>query len=180
MDVYEDKKALRLLVNEQREKVPVSENHHLSKEIFNKIEHLEVFQHAKCILLYWSMECEVHTHDFVRKWNGRKKMCLPVIVNDGLKIKQYAGSMKMLKTSKLTIFEPTDGPYIDAKDIDLALVPGMAFDRTNRRLGHGKGYYDRLLEGMEAFKIGICFKFQLFDEIPSTKRDVKMDMVIMD
>ncbi len=69
-------------------------------------------------------------------------------------------------------------PFADPKDIDLVITPGLAFDHNNNRLGHGKGYYDRLLAGMRAFKIGVCFNFQLFNEIPYTLNDVKMDMVI--
>jgi len=65
-------------------------------------------------------------------------------------------------------------------EIDLALVPGLAFDRRGGRLGRGKGFYDRLL-GESTFrgtKIGICWEWQLYSAVPRVSRDIVMDLVI--
>ena len=60
------------------------------------------------------------------------------------------------------------------------MVPGMAFDRNNNRMGRGKGYYDRFLATIpQAYKIGVCFKFQLVDEIPTDALDIRMDEIIV-
>ena len=67
-----------------------------------------------------------------------------------------------------------------AEAIDLALIPGAAFDRRGGRLGRGKGFYDRFLPRLrsEALKIGLAFECQLADEIPTEAWDVRMDLVI--
>lgn len=58
------------------------------------------------------------------------------------------------------------------------VVPGIAFDKENNRLGRGRGYYDKLLKAANAIKVGVCFEFQFFDRIPTEEFDVKMNYVI--
>jgi 5-formyltetrahydrofolate cyclo-ligase len=64
--------------------------------------------------------------------------------------------------------------------IDLVLVPGVAFSRKRQRLGRGGGYFDRLLGGRaaQAFKLGICFSFQIVDDVPAGPHDVIMDAIV--
>ena len=64
--------------------------------------------------------------------------------------------------------------------IDLVLVPGLAFSKDRHRLGRGGGFFDRLLggRGANAFKLGVCFSFQIVDEIPNEPHDVIMDAVV--
>jgi len=66
------------------------------------------------------------------------------------------------------------------ENIDLVLVPGLAFSRDRRRLGRGGGFFDRLLGGRaaQAFKLGVCFSFQLVDSVPTDAHDVVMDAVV--
>jgi 5-formyltetrahydrofolate cyclo-ligase len=69
---------------------------------------------------------------------------------------------------------------VDVKEIDLVMVPGVAFDRTGARMGHGKGYYDKLLEHArpETPLVALAFECQLFPEIPTQSHDVFMDKII--
>ncbi len=77
------------------------------------------------------------------------------------------------------ITEPEDScPTVDPSEIDLAIVPGLAFSRSGIRLGRGKGYYDRMLPRLNCFKLGVCYSVALSDSIPSEKWDVPMDKVI--
>ena len=66
--------------------------------------------------------------------------------------------------------------------IDLILIPGLAFSKDRHRLGRGGGFFDRLLAGRAngAFKLGICFSFQLLDTIPTESHDIVMDAVVTD
>ena len=70
------------------------------------------------------------------------------------------------------------GKPADEREIELALIPGVAFDRKGNRLGRGKGYYDRTLDRLtHAHRIGICFGFQLTEKIPVENNDRTMDEV---
>jgi 5-formyltetrahydrofolate cyclo-ligase len=66
--------------------------------------------------------------------------------------------------------------------IDLILVPGLAFSQSRHRLGRGGGFFDRILAGRaaKAFKVGVCFSFQLLDSVPSEAHDIVMDAVVSD
>lgn len=66
------------------------------------------------------------------------------------------------------------------EQIDFIIVPGLAFSKEKHRLGRGGGFFDRLLVGRakDAFKLGICFDFQLLDQIPTEEHDVVMNGVV--
>ena len=67
---------------------------------------------------------------------------------------------------------------VEPEAIELAAVPGLAFDRRGRRLGHGKGYYDRLLVRTSAVRVGLCYDAQVFPEVPAGPRDAVMDWLV--
>ncbi len=67
---------------------------------------------------------------------------------------------------------------MDDGQIELVIVPGLAFDKENNRMGRGKAYYEQLLLELQAFKVGICFHFQFFDQVPHDHLDVKMNRVL--
>lgn len=136
-----------------------------------------MFQSAHTILLYHSLGDEVHTHEFIEKWSNSKQIILPVVVGDDLELRTYS-SPSDLSVGAYGILEPTGAPFYDYHKIELAIIPGVAFDISGSRLGRGRGYYDRLLPKLTAHKIGVCFPFQFVDEVPAEKFDIRMDEVI--
>ncbi len=88
-----------------------------------------------------------------------------------------ANSWTTLRKGTFGILEP-ENALPEIPPLDLAIIPGLAFDRENNRLGRGKGYYDKLLNTHSLYKVGACFGCQLFDEIPHEAFDVKMDRVV--
>ena len=109
-----------------------------------------------------------------------KQVLLPVVVGDDLVMSNFK-SHNDLKEGAFHILEPQGKTFPTGcyDEIDLALVPGVAFDNVGHRLGRGRGYYDRLLPRLSrAYKMGICFPFQLFPAIPSEPHDVLMDEVV--
>lgn len=144
------------------------------------LKHIEThpaFLEAGCVLIYHSLPDEVRTHAFIEKWKDRKTILLPVVVGDDLELRKYSGRQDMMKGS-YGIEEPVGEAFTNYNEIDLAIIPGVGFDAKGNRLGRGKGYYDRLLPKLQAYKIGICFSFQTLEEIPTEEYDIKMDEVV--
>ena len=131
-------------------------------------------------MAYWSMDDEVFTHDFLQKYLGKKKIILPVVNGDMLDLKEFVGLSSMEAGESYGISEPTGDIFTEINQIDLIIVPGVAFDVQLNRLGRGKAYYDKLLKESNAYKIGICFDFQLMESVPVDEHDIKMDLLISD
>ena len=149
-----------------------------SADVLNRLEAHPAFRQAHTVLIYHSLPDEVNTHDFIRKWSEHKQILLPAVTGDDLELRRYTG-LHDLKKGAYGIEEPVGEPFTDYTSIDLAIVPGVAFDARGNRLGRGKGYYDRLLPRLPStYKIGICFPFQLLEEVPAEAQDVRMDEVI--
>ncbi|EJW99876.1 5-formyltetrahydrofolate cyclo-ligase [gut metagenome] len=95
-----------------------------------------------------------------------------------MELHRYTGPQNLVVGS-YGILEPIGEAIQTYTSIDLIIVPGMAFDKQGHRLGRGKGYYDRLLPKIpQAYKIGICFPFQLLEEIPTEPFDICMDEIL--
>lgn len=144
--------------------------------VYRKIESLPEFIEARSVLLYWSLADEFPTHDFIEKWYKSKTILLPVVHEGNLIIRQYTGKDNLIK-GKLGIAEPDENSQ-PMLEFDLVITPGMAFDFKKRRLGRGKGYYDRFLRHRHVPKWGVGFDFQVLESIPSASFDVKMDKII--
>ncbi|MFA8432924.1 MAG: 5-formyltetrahydrofolate cyclo-ligase [Marinifilaceae bacterium] len=176
--IDEKKKQIRKEIRRLKSHVALEEKKARSAKILEKVEAILDFQEAKTIMLYWSMEDEVHTHEFVCKWAQKKRIILPCVDGDQLLLKEFKGLDTLVDGDLFGIPEP-DGPVFEKpEEIDLILVPGVAFDTKKNRMGRGKAYYDRLLKSVDAFKLGICFDFQLLDEVPVDEHDVKMNLII--
>lgn len=135
---------------------------------------------ARTILMYYSLDDEVDTHKAADILIGMGKIVLlPAVTSSTtMEVRMYAGKQD-LRAGSFNIMEPAGEVFTNYEDIDVAVIPGMGFDKQCNRLGRGKGYYDQFLGLMpQAFKIGLCFPFQKFDSIPADKHDVKMDLVL--
>lgn len=142
------------------------------------LEKNDAFIRAGVVLMYYSLPDEVYTHAFVEKWSREKKILLPVVKDKTeMEIREYTGKSD-LKEGAFHIWEPSGTLFTDYDKIETAVIPGIAFDEEGHRLGRGGGYYDRLLPRLKAYKLGVCFPFQLLDEIPHETYDVIMDEVI--
>jgi 5-formyltetrahydrofolate cyclo-ligase len=126
------------------------------------------------------MSDEVFTHDFVLDQASNKTIILPVVKDDELELKVFSGLENMVVGKAFGIEEPVGESFKRLDEIDLIIVPGVAFDKMNNRLGRGKAYYDKLLKQTKAYKVGVCFDFQHIDHVPVDQFDVRMDLVIHD
>ena len=102
-----EKQDLRRQIRAAKKAVPFCEKLTRSRDIMSKVEALSSFRKAKVVLLYWSMEDEVQTHEFVEKWYKEKTVLLPCVDRDDLKLRQYTGQKCMRSGEQFGIGEPT-------------------------------------------------------------------------
>ena len=176
------KSKIEIRYEVKRLKALMTEEERLSKsaQVWEQVETNPNFRQASSVLLYWSMPGEVHTHEFIRRWCGKKNIILPVIDGDRLRLALFEDEQSLRRNLTMNLYEPQGDDYPSPQTIELAIVPGIAFDRANHRIGRGRGYYDRLLPQLNTYNIGVCFDFQLFDAIPFSEYDVSMDEVVTD
>lgn len=147
-----------------------------AERVFARLEQEPAFVTSEHILMYHSLPDELPTHAFLRKWSARKKFYLPRVNGVNLDILPYME--ETLGRGAYDIEEPQGGIPVAPDDLEMIVVPAVAYDRFGNRLGRGKGFYDRLLATTRAFTVGVAYDFQLLDLIPAEEHDVPVDVVI--
>lgn len=132
------------------------------------------------IMLYSALPDEVPTQTLMDELVALgKTVLLPRVINKtDMELRSYTGR-KDLQEGAYGIMEPTGELFTDYDKIDVAIIPGMAFDAEGHRLGRGKGFYDRFLARVpHLYKIGLCYSWQLVEHVPSDEHDIRMDQII--
>lgn len=159
-------KKTRIFVEDQKEK---------SRRIIEQIAVL--IQSKGSLLAYYPTTGEVDIKPLLAKlFRSDKKLYAPKLHRLEIGI---ITSFSTLVPQKYRYYEP----LVSTKtfNLDCALIPGILFDRKGVRLGHGTGWYDMFLYNKpEILKIGICFDEQLVNSLPSTSRDIPMDIIVTD
>ena len=148
-----------------------------SKSVIENLTSDELWINAHRVLIYSSLWDEVDTSWLLRQYIHEKSIVLPTVVGDSLELHEYV-SQNTTVVGAYGITESTGPIVTDYDSIDLAIIPGRAFTPDGCRLGRGKGYYDRLLPLLHCPTIGICFSFQILENIPIDTHDIKVDKVI--
>jgi 5-formyltetrahydrofolate cyclo-ligase len=152
-----------------------------SKAITNHIKSIIEYKESKRIMIYKNFQKEVQTKDIIEDaLKEGKKVYLPRIeLNTTITSREVRGSFD-LEEGVWGIYQPKDNtPIINPWELDLILVPGVAFDYKGNRMGFGKGYYDKFLKDAGgAFTLGICHSAQLFEGIPVTANDIPVKGII--
>ena len=153
----------------------------MSDDIFRQFLSIEKIQTSSRFMLYVDFRNEVATRDIISKLlDLDKEVYLPVTLkNDKKLIPKRIFSLDDLVSGAYGILEPKiDAPTIEPSFLDVVVVPGSVFDRKGYRTGYGGGYYDRFLEGIDATRVGICFDFQLVEDVFPEEHDKRMDFII--
>ena len=175
-----DKNELRLEMRRKRRLLSPEEISLMSGDIARRLFETEEFKSARTVMVYISAFREVETKDIIRELlRLSKKVIVPVTdtENDDI-IPAYIDGPDRLSPGAYGIPEPVSINRADENDIDLIILPGLAFDSEGTRLGFGRGCFDRLLSRTAAKKIGLCYDFQLTDSVPHEEHDIPMDAVI--
>ncbi len=172
-----NKKELRRLVRAREAGVDRVRCGEWSRRVEAIVEGLEVFREARTVALYSALPGEVSMAGVMERWHREKRILLPVVRGEEMDFVRYEWP-GALRQGAFGIWEPAGGEVVPAADIDLIVVPGVAFSACGERLGRGRGFYDRFLAGTRAYKIGVCFDHQVVEGIACDPHDVNMDMII--
>ena len=176
----QDKRTLRKQIRETKRQFSDKELEELSLPIISRLLSHPVIVGSKTILMYYSLHDEVNTHHAVNQLiaSGKTVLLPRVVDGENMEIRVHRNPDDLVP-GHYGIMGPTGETYTRYEDIDIAVVPGMAFDQYGHRLGRGKGYYDRFLpKASHAYKIGVCFDFQKQETIPTDANDITMDCVL--
>lgn len=170
------KDDIRRQVKARKSLLSDDERRYAANRVFSFVEKTAAFMLAEKILMYHSLADELSTLDFIDRWSTRKKFFLPRVNGVNLDILPYDKSR--LHLGSFNIEEPDGDVTVDFSEIELVIVPGVAYDRRGNRVGRGKGFYDRLLADTKAVTIGVAYDLQLYDEIEPDEFDVPVQYVI--
>ncbi len=171
-----DKDSIRRRVKARKSLLEEDERMAAAERVFQRLESLAAFAMSGNILIYNSLPDELHTRSFISRWQDSKRFFLPRVNGIDLDILPY--DRTRMHVGAFRIEEPTGSDTVDPQEMELIIVPAVAYDRNGNRIGRGKGYYDRLLSRTKALRIGVAYDFQLVDDIEAEPHDIPVDIVI--
>lgn len=192
------KNDVRKLLKSRLGNLPVNYRKSCSDEIFRRVEQMPAYERCRAVFCYLSMPQEVQTMNFIEKcFDNGKRVFVPKVTGRKSNDMQVleATSMDEIKSYPKNSWgipePPTGNEFWTGKAfaaIDFILIPGVGFDSSCQRLGHGKGYYDNFLsmcqnfcdeEGKaRPFYVGVSFEEQIVDDIPTSSNDVPLDFIV--
>lgn len=150
----------------------------LDDKIFNQVINLKEYKESKMILTYVSLKDEVDTFKLIEySLKIGKKVAVPKCEEEIIKF-YYISSLNDLKEGKFNLLEPITNKLVTDFKNSICIVPGVAFDKANNRIGYGKGYYDRFLQNYNDIKIGLTYRECICEKIDNESTDIKMVKVI--
>lgn len=178
----ERKKGIRQNAINARETIPMTERCKHEKAIIAWLFALEEFKNAKRVLFYASFNSEVNTElMIVEALDMGKTVLMPKVDRETNSLtKHVINAMKELSPGYMGIPEPTTTSQLKVEEIDMLVIPGVAFDPSGRRIGYGGGYYDRLLPRIKGERTiaALAFEAQVFESLPSEPHDIPVDYIV--
>lgn len=178
-----EKAILRSRIIAQRRSLAGDWVQNASQSLQDGVLSLEAWKHARRAALYIALRGEAGTDRLLGDCRAHgRAVALPARREQGTYGFAWWESDDGLESGPLRTQEPAVKRWVSPGDLDLVIVPGLAYDMAGRRLGHGGGHYDRLLgaggDAAAALRIGIAFAFQLVEAVPVDERDVCVDWVV--
>lgn len=178
------KSVFRNNIKDQRALVTPEAAEEASHSIWNQLKEESFFKKSKRIAAFTSTGSEISTRHILEGiLSSDKELYLPK-VDKGQTLVQFiqVKDLKTLVTGPFDILEPPAGTALKPDQIDLILVPGLAFDSRGHRLGYGQGYYDRYLTLVRpgCFSLGVAYAFQIIDKMPNANHDIPVNAVLTD
>jgi len=184
--VQQMKRELRRVIQERRDLLSPQERQEKSLRVMERLWSLEEFRLADTVFFFISFRSEVDTVPMIRRALAEgKRVCLPY--TDAERKEMVASQVldleKDLVPGNYDILEPRPGSVrpVPPQEVDVIVMPGVAFDCCGRRLGYGGGYYDRFLDrcdGHRVTRIALCFELQVVEEVPCLDHDHRIHLLV--
>jgi len=171
-----DKKTLRASLLYEKKSLAPEFMHTINQKIQTQLVSLEQFNKANTVMVYASLPWEVDT-SFIWDYVEKKRLVFPKVVGGNLRL-IVVKSRDELKPGVMNIMEPSGKKEVEPEEIDLVIVPGIAFDFSGYRLGYGGGYYDKLLPKVKGLKVGLVPELFRLPQLPREEHDIPVDVVI--
>jgi len=175
-----DKDSVRKRVAAKRAALSDAEIEQKSLLISNNLDTLDIFKLSRRIALYFPIHNEVRTQSIFKKAiDYKKEVYFPRVNGSSLDFCRVH-NLEQLKTGKFGVLEPGARlPVENIQNIDLFILPGIAFDESGNRLGYGKGYYDRALSRVpQGKKAALAYHLQILDSVPADDNDQKVGILV--
>ena len=178
-DLTAAKRARRRELLAARRALPPADVMVASRRIVARLRALPEVSAARTLLLYAADPDEIDLTDLLVDPPSGCTLLLPRVEGDRLVTVPYRTGDRLV-IGDLGVREPV-GAAIDPSDVDVAIVPGVAFSPSGDRLGRGRGLYDRLLPGLpHALRIGVCVEELVLADLPLEDHDARVDLVVTD
>jgi 5-formyltetrahydrofolate cyclo-ligase len=174
--VQQLKVALRKKMLKERDSLSKADASAMGVSIAKRLRGCERYKEAKSIAFYLPKGNEVDTLGMIKAAMKDGKEVLVPVTDNQISFYRFV-SMEDLHPGKFGIMEP-ESRVPPSKEPDVIIVPGVAFGLCMHRLGFGKGYYDRYLSKSPAYRIGVCYEFQVVERLPTHENDERMDEII--
>lgn len=174
----EAKKDIRKKIFAARKQCTDAQIEEWSRNITKRVISLPAFKRAKRILAYADYNHEVITSYLIEEaWKAGKEVAVPKVFGKDMVFYRLK-SFEQLKPGYFNIPEPEEGETVDWEDA-LMIMPGVAFDKSNHRVGYGGGFYDRYLEKHPLLeRIAVAFDFQILPEVPTEPTDIFPQIIV--
>lgn len=180
--IHEIKERIRKDLRRRRSSISKTDVGALSNSIAKNLLSLDTFISAKTIALYSTINKETDTSSiFLKSLESGKEVYFPRVSGRDLEFRRVKRPGDLVPGAFGVLEPDAQLAKIDAEQLDMVLVPGLAFDPTGKRLGYGKGYYDRALKDVDIRKrVGLAYGFQLVESLPSSDRDENVGIIVTD
>lgn len=177
------KRALRCEIRAARAGLNAAVARAAGALIQRRVLRLPEWRAARKVCCYLALPGEAPTRKLLAAgWRNGRRVCVPAWrTDDGKYAPAWLRSGEKVKPGRWRVPQPQKPRWVKREAVDLVIVPGLAFDRRGGRVGHGRGFYDRLLcrAGLQgAFKVGLAYEFQMRSRVPVGVRDVRLDAVV--
>lgn len=176
------KKEIRQNVLAKLKQIDSKEKHQKDLKIYDNLFSTESYKNAKSLMIYMSFGTEIDTRPIIeRAWDQGKKIHIPFTINDTrLMYPVMIESFDNLVPGDFGILGPDANNHTRTfkHDLDLVIVPGVAFDLEGFRIGYGGGYYDRFLSDLDSSLLSILYEDQLVDEDFKEDFDIPVDLLV--